>query len=363
MAKAKSRLKPKENISGSEVSAFRKGIFAEERVFYDVLVTLLLFGLASMISGVSYLNIHWLFWWIVSVVMLSGAYVRLFLLGHEMFHMGNLRLQKVSYKILRYIIGTVTLSPIIALRRSHQIHHSFNCNWSIYKGPMLIVEEEQLKMMTDREKMNYCLTRRVELVWLTGLVAHVVIPRIRLIRHFCVGRIDQREEARGILWYSQVLNGLLLDMSSMEVIDTLAVTIGSLVLLWLLIQIDPGLILVYATSVLVGQSIIILIIHMQHTFPGSYAASLDVWDRQRLTDGTANINLGRIGNWLTADFAVYHVQHHMQEAVGWRNLSSIDFEWSRIKTLRFNRRTIYECFALLVWSKERSTFCRVEEIS
>ena len=221
----------------------------------------------------THIGVHDSVSWIVSIMILSTAYVRLFLLGHELFHMVNARLPKKTYSVVKLIIGSMTMSPIISLKLSHQIHHSFNCNWSIYKGPMLIIEKSDFLVMDGKERIAYWLTRRIELIWLTGLVAHVLIPRLRLIKEFCELLVNKTTKMRGLLWQSQIKNGLVLSVGRMELVDTIIASIGSFALICLLSRINGALVFLYLLSVIVGQSVIMIIFHIQHTFPGAWHGS------------------------------------------------------------------------------------------
>ena len=348
-------------VSSKEERKCKNSRSSEANLLFDVLQTLLLFIAGLFAKETTHIGIQSSVAWIASVGILSAAYVRFFLLGHELFHIGNARLQQRIYSVLRLVVGSMTLSPIIALKLSHQVHHSFNCNWSIYKGPMLIIERSDFLSLDGKERIAYWLTRRIEIVWLAGVVAHILIPRLRLVKDFCETLV-KRSRMRGLLWQSQVKNGLVLSVGRMEVDDTFIASIGSTFLLYLLSRINGDLVFLYLLSVVVGQSVIMLLIHMQHTFPGAYAASLETWKKERFADGTANINLGKIGNWITNDFAVHHVRHHLNETVGWRDLDKVEIENGNIQSIKFDLSTIYKCFSLLIWCKQRQTFVRLEDI-
>ena len=331
-------------------------------IISDVLQTILLFISGVVVKETTHIGVHDSVSWIVSILILSTAYVRLFLLGHELFHMVNARLPKKTYSVVKLIIGSMTMSPIISLKLSHQIHHSFNCNWSIYKGPMLIIEKSDFLVMDGKERIAYWLTRRIELIWLTGLVAHVLIPRLRLIKEFCELLVNKTTKMRGLLWQSQIKNGLVLSVGRMELVDTIIASIGSFALICLLSRINGALVFLYLLSVIVGQSVIMIIFHIQHTFPGAYAAGLEKWNKEKFADGTANINLGKIGNWITVNFAVHHVRHHLNETVSWHDLNKVEMGQVNLRNIDFDLKTIYQCFSLLIWCKQRQTFVKLEEI-
>ena len=172
---------------------------------------------------------------------------RLILMIHDLGHQ-TLFTSLWTNQLAGIVASILTLVPAKYTACAHSVHHQFNGNWAMYKGPMYVVDK----------------TKPVNLKLFDDMGAN--------------------------LYKALICNSRLLPIKNIEFIDMLLETIINVVLLSWLAYNSLLTAIVYVLSIVFALSIITIIFHVNHNFPGSYATTFAQWDKNRvIAEGTSNI--------------------------------------------------------------------------
>ena len=216
---------------------------------------------------------------------------RLILMIHDLGHQ-TLFTSLWANQLAGIVASILTLVPSKYTACAHSVHHQFNGNWAMYKGPMYVVEVGVFKSFNTKDRFLYLINRRMELIWITAVLQNLLIPRLRLFSFNKTNPVNLIlfDDMGANLFKALICNSRLLPIRNIEFIDTLLGTIISVVLLSWLAYTSLLTAIVYVLSIVFALSIITIIFHVNHNFPGSYATTFARWDKNRvIAEGTSNI--------------------------------------------------------------------------
>jgi len=313
--------------------------------------------LSSQAIGVSF---------ILSVVvfpLLTLFQCRLILIIHELGHQ-SLFTSSWANCLAGLLASTLTLVPVKYTANAHSVHHQFNGNWAMYKGPMYVVEVDVFESFKTRSRFLYLLTRRLELIWITAVLQNLIIPRLRLFRLKKTNSIDpiQLDSLGANLFNALIYNSQYLPMRTAELIDTLLATFFGGLCLYYLACNSLITALIYGMSIILSLSIVTIIFHVNHNFPGSYATTFARWDKRRvIIEGTSNIVWNPIFHWFTLNFG-FHQMHHANPGLHFTQLSKQSCQDIDVKSHTLLRlRDFPNCFRYILWSASKETFITFED--
>ena len=299
---------------------------------------------------------------IIFILLVSLFQCRLLLVIHELGH--NTMSSGKSLMILsKLLAATLTLVPVEFNKQAHAVHHQYNGNWCIYKGPLHIVEVDSFRSLTTKQQWIYRLTRRIELIWITAAVQNLILPRWRLLQKiFPAIRSSEAVTPDGNLWLSIFKASDNLAVKRSEFIDTLFVTTCGFSWMLYLLKTNLLVALAYSISILLALSFVTIIFHVNHTFPGSYATTTGSLSQQKVIEmGTSNIKWHPVLHWFTLNFG-FHQVHHAFPSIHWRDLPGFvlrTYSPSPMTDIRIS--DFPKCFDYLLWSSQRETFLTLSE--
>lgn len=288
---------------------------------------------------------------------------RLILMIHDLGH-HTLFTSLWANQLAGLVASMLTLVPVKYTAIAHSVHHQFNGNWAMYKGPMYVVEVGVFESFNSRTRLLYLMTRRIEFIWITAVLQNLLIPRLRLFKFNNTNPVNSTllDDSGANLFNALICNSHLLPITNIEFIDTLlGTTLGVICLYWLACN---SLItaIVYMLSIVFALSIITIIFHVNHNFPGSYATTFARWDKSRaITHGTSNIVWNPIFHWFTLNFG-FHQMHHAKPYLHFTQLpyQSHDDQCASTHIL-LRLRDFPICFRYILWSARKETFITIED--
>jgi len=229
----------------------------------------------------------------------AGLLLRLFVLQHDCGHGSFFRTRAVNDWVGR-VIGTVTLTPYDAWRRSHNAHHASSGN----------LDERgfgDIDTLTVREYLALPRWRRLRYrAYRHPLVMFGVGPAyLFLIRHrLPVGLMRKGWEP----WISTMA--------------TNAATAALIVAMMWLVGAGPFL-LVQLPIVLLAASMGVWLFYVQHQFEETVWAEDPAWNlHEAALHGSSHYDLPPVLRWLTGHIGVHHV-HHLSSRVPFYRLPAV----------------------------------------
>jgi len=233
------------------------------------------------------LQVHWAL--TVPVTLgLSGCLVRLFILHHDCGHGSFFRTQRAN-DAAGTIIGWFVLTPYLAWRHQHAIHHATS-------GDLARRGTGDIWTMTTKEyanagfwrRLGYRLARNPFIMCFGGAVlVFVALYRIPLSRIWGY-KLDARDTANIILTNIMIA----------------AIWLG---LAWLSLLF---LFAVYLPALMIAAAVGVCLFYVQHQFERAYWQEHNGWTFEGgAIDGSSYLQLHGILRWMTASIGVHHVHH------------------------------------------------------
>jgi omega-6 fatty acid desaturase (delta-12 desaturase) len=256
--------------------------------------------------------------------------VRLFMLQHDCGHGSFFRTRAVNDWVGR-IIGTVTLTPYDAWRRSHNAHHASSGN----------LDERgfgDIDTLTVREYLALPRWRRLRYrAYRHPLVMFGFGPAyLFLVRHrLPVGLMRKGWEP----WISTMA--------------TNAATAALIVAMIWLVGAGPFL-LVQLPIVLLAASMGVWLFYVQHQFEDTVWAEDPAWNlHEAALHGSSHYDLPPILRWFTANIGVHHV-HHLCSRIPFYRLPEVLRDHPELgETSRLTIMESLNSVRLVLWDEER----------
>ena len=192
-------------------------------------------------------NLQYIFW-PLGFILTTLPLIRLIMLGHDIGH--NILFSSVILnKITKFVVGSLTALPLESWSRGHALHHKYNGNLSIYKGPLVIMSSQEVLSLSLRTRRSYIRSRNLLNLYIASSLRYLIIPRLRLIPGWTKRTAILNSSYRYNL-YSCIIGiskGLIINKK--EIIDTSISSIGFIVILFLLSSISLTHLIVYLVSV------------------------------------------------------------------------------------------------------------------
>ena len=273
----------------------------------------------------------WLGYWLSLIIAVpaAGFLVRLFMIQHDCGHGAFFRRRAANDWVGR-VIGTFTLTPYDAWRRSHAVHHASSGN----------LEQRgigDIKTLTVREYLGLSRWRRVGYrlyrnpIVMFGLgPAYLFLLQNRLPFGCWRGAGD---------W-----------LSTMGTNAAVAIVVVST--MWL-VGVTPFL-LVHLPITLLAASIGVWLFYVQHQFEETFWADAPSWTlHEAALHGSSHYDLPHVLRWFTANIGVHHV-HHLSSRIPYYRLTRVLHDHPELKGL--GRLTLVQslrCVRLVLWDEER----------
>ena len=320
---------------------------------YTIFSTLIIFicGLCTFDIS-SFQFIIWPFGFTLTTLCL----VRFLMLSHDI---GHKILFSSNYlnNVCKIMVTSITGLPIVFWSRGHHVHHRYNGNLSIYKGPLVIISIQEFLRLSLKTRKVYTQSRNLFNIYIASVLRYLIIPRLRLIPRFNINIIGINSVYRYNLFGAIILASQQLHVNKGEVIDTLIATFGFIVFLWSLSSFSIHILVVFLISLSFSYFITDIVFHIQHNFNGSYACTKQIWSYDRaIFEGTANISFPFYINWFMANIG-YHQAHHLWPHLPFYHLKYADSMIpSSQKYNNLNLSDIGSCLRLITWDIIESTY-------
>jgi omega-6 fatty acid desaturase (delta-12 desaturase) len=260
----------------------------------------------------------------------AGLLLRLFVLQHDCGHGSFFRTRAVNDWVGR-IIGTVTLTPYDAWRRSHNAHHASSGN----------LDERgfgDIDTLTVREYLALPRWRRLRYrAYRHPLVMFGFGPAyLFLVRHrLPVGLMRKGWEP----WISTMA--------------TNAATAALIVAMIWLVGAGPFL-LVQLPIVLLAASMGVWLFYVQHQFEDTVWAEDPAWNlHEAALHGSSHYDLPPVLRWFTANIGVHHV-HHLCSRIPFYRLPEVLRDHPELgETSRLTIMESLNSVRLVLWDEER----------
>ncbi len=269
----------------------------------------------------------------------AGLLLRLFVLQHDCGHGSFFRTRAVNDWVGR-IIGTLTLTPYDAWRRSHNAHHASSGN----------LDERgfgDIDTLTVREYLALPRWRRLRYrAYRHPLVMFGVGPAyLFLVRHrLPVGLMRKGWEP----W-----------ISTMATNAATAALIGAMI--WL-VGAGPFL-LVQLPIVLLAASMGVWLFYVQHQFEDTVWSEDPAWNlHEAALHGSSHYDLPHVLRWFTANIGVHHV-HHLCSRIPFYRLPEVLRDHPELGAT--SRLTIMESLnsvRLVLWDEERQQLISFKDL-
>ena len=260
----------------------------------------------------------------------AGLLLRLFVLQHDCGHGSFFRTRAVNDWVGR-IIGTVTLTPYDAWRRSHNAHHASSGN----------LDERgfgDIDTLTVREYLALSRWRRLRYrAYRHPLVMFGIGPAyLFLVRHrLPVGLMRKGWEP----WISTMA--------------TNAATAALIVAMIWLVGAGPFL-LVQLPIVLLAASMGVWLFYVQHQFEDTVWAEDPAWNmHEAALHGSSHYDLPPVLRWFTANIGVHHVHHLCSRIPFYRLPEVLRDHPERGETSRLTIMESLNSVRLVLWDEER----------
>jgi omega-6 fatty acid desaturase (delta-12 desaturase) len=269
----------------------------------------------------------------------AGFLVRLFMIQHDCGHGSFFRRRALNDWVGR-VIGTLTLTPYDAWRRSHAVHHASSGN----------LEERgigDINTLTVREYLALSRWGRVGYrLYRNPIVMFGLGPAyLFLVQHrFPSGSM------RGALqpWLSTMATNAAIAL----------VVVG---MMWL-VGVTP-FVLVHLPITLLASSIGVWLFYVQHQFEDTYWARSPAWSlHEAALRGSSHYELPGILRWFTANIGVHHV-HHLSSRIPFYRLPRVLRDYPELRGV--GRLTLWRslaCVRLVLWDEGRRRLISFREL-
>jgi len=269
----------------------------------------------------------------------AGLLLRLFVLQHDCGHGSFFRTRAVNDWVGR-VIGTLTLTPYDAWRRSHNAHHASSGN----------LDERgfgDIDTLTVREYLALPRWRRLRYrAYRHPLVMFGFGPAyLFLVRHrLPVGYMRKGWEP----WISTMA--------------TNAATAALIVAMMWLVGAGPFL-LVQLPIVLLAASMGVWLFYVQHQFEDTVWAEDPAWNlHEAALHGSSHYDLPPVLRWFTANIGVHHV-HHLCSRIPFYRLPEVLRDHPELnETSRLTIKESLNSVRLVLWDEERQQLISFSEL-
>jgi acyl-lipid omega-6 desaturase (Delta-12 desaturase) len=272
-------------------------------------------------------------YWELSLLLtvpLAAFLVRLFMIQHDCGHGALFRNRRINDAVGR-VLGVLTLTPYMAWRQAHAIHHATSGNLD-HRGigdiDTLTVREFSSRSVWN--KLRYRAYRH-------PLVMFGIGPAYLF---FFQNRVpSQRLRTSWSCWLSAMSTNL-------------AIAAAAAVSMWFA-GVGPFL-LVHIPVALLGASAGVWLFYVQHQFEQTYWTRNETWSRHDAAlQGSSHYVLPWPLRWFTANIGVHHV-HHLCSGIPYYRLPSVlkdhpILETMNVLTLRESLRGV----RLVLWDEEQ----------
>jgi len=260
----------------------------------------------------------------------AGLLLRLFVLQHDCGHGSFFRTRAVNDWVGR-IIGTVTLTPYDAWRRSHNAHHASSGNLDERGfGDIDTLTVREYLALSRWHRLRYRAYRHPLVMFGFG-PAYLFLVRHRLP----VGLMRSGWEP----W-----------ISTMATNAATAVLIVAMI--WL-VGAGPFL-LVQLPIVLLAASMGVWLFYVQHQFEDTVWAEDPAWNlHEAALHGSSHYDLPLVLRWFTANIGVHHV-HHLCSRIPFYRLPEVLRDHPELgETSRLTILESLNSVRLVLWDEER----------
>jgi omega-6 fatty acid desaturase (delta-12 desaturase) len=269
----------------------------------------------------------------------AGFLVRLFMIQHDCGHGAFFRRRTVNDWVGR-AIGTLTLTPYDAWRRSHATHHASLGNLGRRGiGDIRTLTVQEYLALPLWRQLGYRLYRNPIVMFILA-PAHLFLVRHRLP----IGSL------RG---------GFAPWLSTMA--TNAAVALAVVTMMWL-VGVTPFL-LVQIPITLLASSIGVWLFYVQHQFEDTYWAEDPAWTlHEAALHGSSHYDLPSVLRWFTANIGVHHV-HHLSSRIPYYRLPRVLRDHPELGLV--GRLTLLKslvCVRLVLWDQERRRLISFREL-
>jgi omega-6 fatty acid desaturase (delta-12 desaturase) len=297
------------------------------RSVLELLITTAAFA-ACWVSAWYVLSLsYWLS--LLTAIPAAGFLVRLFMIQHDCGHGAFFRRRATNDWVGR-AIGTLTLTPYDAWRRSHAVHHASSGNL----GERGIGDIDTL---TVREYLALPRWRQVR-YWLyrNPIVMFGLGPAyLFLVQH----RLPPFKAIRSSLrsWLSTMATNV-------------AIVLIVLAMIWL-VGVKPFL-AVHVPITLLAASIGVWLFYVQHQFEHTFWAEAPAWTlHEAALRGSSHYDLPGVLRWFTANIGVHHV-HHLCSRIPYYRLQHVLRDHPELKGMgRITLAQSLRCVRLVLWDE------------
>jgi omega-6 fatty acid desaturase (delta-12 desaturase) len=269
----------------------------------------------------------------------AGLLLRLFVLQHDCGHGSFFRTRAVNDWVGR-IIGTVTLTPYDAWRRSHNAHHASSGNLDERGfGDIDTLTVREYLALSRWHRLRYRAYRHPLVMFGFG-PAYLFLVRHRLP----VGLMRSGWEP----WISTMA--------------TNAATAALIVVMIWLVGAGPFL-LVQLPIVLLAASMGVWLFYVQHQFEDTVWSEDPAWNlHEAALHGSSHYDLPHVLRWFTANIGVHHV-HHLCSRIPFYRLPEVLRDHPELGAT--SRLTIMESLnsvRLVLWDEERQQLISFKDL-
>ena len=269
----------------------------------------------------------------------AGLLLRLFVLQHDCGHGSFFRTRAVNDWVGR-VIGTVTLTPYDAWRRSHNAHHASSGNLDERGfGDIDTLTVREYLALSRWHRLRYRAYRHPLVMFGFG-PAYLFLVRHRLP----VGLMRKGWEP----W-----------ISTMATNAATAVLIVAMI--WL-VGAGPFL-LVQLPIVLLAASMGVWLFYVQHQFEDTVWAEDPAWNlHEAALHGSSHYDLPLVLRWFTANIGVHHV-HHLCSRIPYYRLPLVLRDHPNLDGIgRLTLLQSIRCVRLVLWDEGRKRLVSFREM-
>jgi omega-6 fatty acid desaturase (delta-12 desaturase) len=304
--------------------------------------------LELVITGGSFVALWILVWaalglgyWLSLIIAVpaAGFLVRLFMIQHDCGHGAFFRRRRANDWVGR-VIGTLTLTPYDAWRRSHAIHHASSGNLERRGiGDITTLTVQEYLGLSAWRRLGYRLYRNPIVMFGLG-PAYLFIVQNRLPTGVWRGGWQPWLSAMG---------------------TNAAIALLAVVTMWL-IGVGPFL-LVHLPITLLAASIGVWLFYVQHQFEDTLWAHAPGWTvHEAALHGSSHYDLPGILRWFTANIGVHHV-HHLCSRIPYYRLPRVLRDHPELKAI--GRLTLIQslgCVRMALWDESNRRLISFSEL-
>ena len=269
----------------------------------------------------------------------AGFLVRLFMIQHDCGHGAFFRRRALNDWVGR-VIGTLTLTPYDAWRRSHAVHHASSGNLEARGiGDINTLTVREYLALSRWGRLGYRLYRNPIVMFGLG-PAYLFLVQHRFPSGSMRGALQP--------WLSTMATNLAIAL----------VVIG---MMWL-VGVTP-FVLVHLPITLLASSIGVWLFYVQHQFEDTYWARSPAWSlHEAALRGSSHYELPGILRWFTANIGVHHV-HHLSSRIPFYRLPRVLRDHPELRGV--GRLTLWRslaCVRLVLWDEGRRRLISFREL-